>query len=108
MKKQHLKIIKTFLDNGKYKSKHFKVKNKCLYFDSIKIAYKGSHARGDNVKIIFNTKISTSLYNDLLCFVSSVYQLKHYKGNRCLQGQTGIYTNPVDKTEIGFLRPYIR
>ena len=104
MKKQHIKIIKAFLDNGKYKSKHFKVKNKCLYFDSIKIAYKGNHAKGDNVKIIFNTKISTSLYNDLLYFVSTVYQLKHYKGSRCLQGRTGIYTKPVDKTEIGFLR----
>ena len=51
MKKQNKKIIKTFLNNGKYKSKHFKIKNKCLYFQNIKIAYKGNHAKGDNVKI---------------------------------------------------------
>ena len=98
------KIMNAFLKGQTLKYKHIKTNGNNITIDDIKVCYKSSHSKGINIKVNFTKECPTKTYNTILSYINTKWQLANrLNGERVLIGQTGITSNPVDDSTVGFM-----
>ena len=97
------KIMNAFLKGQSLKYKHIKTNGNNITIDDVKVCYKASHSKGINIKVNFTKECPIKTYNTILSYINNQWKLTNKNGERVLIGQTGITSNPVNDSTVGFM-----
>ena len=98
------KIMNAFLSGKPLKRKHIRTNGTSIMLDDQKLVFKCAYSSGKtNIKVNFIDNCSVDTFNTILSYISDNWKLTTKDNKRVLIGQSGVMSNPVNKTCIGFM-----
>jgi len=97
-------IMNAFLSGKPLKRKHLETDGTSIILDDQKLVFKCSHSKGTNIKVNFLNRCDLDTFNTILGFINSQWLITTKDNKRVLIGQSGVMSNPVDDSTVGFMQ----